>query len=128
MSGPGLVNGECSSWVVFNGSGADLEFRSAGECWYRPNGYISYLGGFSPKFRVPDYPYYTTSTVSYYWSGTWYSDSDGRNHVYRYYIDIWEKKNSATSTSTGIKYSANPNSSTYSLCEGYFVRCMKKQQ
>ena len=78
------VNGECSSWVVFNGSGADLEFRSAGECWYRPNGYISYLGSFLPKFRVPDYPYYTTSTKSCYWSGTWYSDSDGRNHVYRY--------------------------------------------
>lgn len=122
-----VVSGECSSWVVFNGSGADLEFRSAGECWYRPNGYISYLGNFRPDFYISDYPYYTTSTQSRYWSGTWYSDSDGRTHVYLYYIYIEEKKNTATSTSIGIKYKANPNSSTDSLCEGYFVRCMKKQ-
>lgn len=121
------ASGECSSWVLFNGSGADLEFRSAGECWYRPNGYINYLGSFLPKFGVPDYPYYTTSTESHYWSGTWYSDSDGRNHVYLYRIVIREKKNTVTSTSTGIKYNANPNSSTDNLCEGYFVRCMKKQ-
>ena len=120
------VSGECSSWVVFNGSGADLEFRSAGECWYRPNGYISYLGSFLPKFRVSDYPYYTTSTVSYYWSGTWYSKSDG-NYVYCYRIAIREKINSATSTSTGIKYSADPEYSTPVLCEGNLVRCMKKQ-
>ena len=117
---------ESRSLVIFNGSGADLEFRSAGECWYRPNGYINYLGSFLPKFHIADYPNYTTSTSSYYWSGTWYSDSDGRNHVYRYSIGIREKKNSVTSTSTGIKYSASPNSSTDNLCEGYFVRCMKK--
>ena len=38
------VSGECSSFVFFNGSGADLEFRSAGECYYRPYGYINYIG------------------------------------------------------------------------------------
>lgn len=119
------VSGECSSWVVFNGSGADLEFRSAGECWYRPNGYINYLGSFLPNFYIADYPNYTTSTVSQYWSGTWYSKSDGRNYVYCYRIVIREKKNYGSST--GIKYSANPNGSTSRLCEGYLVRCMKKQ-
>lgn len=119
------VSGECSSWIVFNGSGADLEFRSAGECWYRPNGYIHYLGNFVPKFYIADYPNYTTSTVSHYWSGTWYSKSDGSKYVYCYRIVIRENKNYGSST--GIKYSANPNISTSSLCEGYFVRCMKKQ-
>lgn len=108
------VSGECSSWVVFNGSGADLEFRSAGECWYRPNGYIDHLGDLSDNTK--------TYTKSFYWSGTWFSGSDGRNYVYYYSIDI--QKNPATST--GI-YSAVPNSSTFYLCEGYLVRCMKKQ-
>lgn len=119
------VSGECSSWVVFNGSGADLEFRSAGECWYRPNGYINYLGSFLPNGYIADYPNYTTYTSSYYWSLTSYRGSDGRNYVYYYCIGIREKKNYGSST--GIKYSAYPNESTSYLCEGYFVRCMKKQ-
>ena len=104
------VSGECSSWVVSNGSGADLEFRSAGECYYRPNGYIDYRGDLSDNTK--------TYTRSSYWSLTWYTAEDGRNAVYCYNINI---------TSTGI-YRANPNSRTRYLCEGYFVRCMKKQQ
>ena len=107
------VSGECSSWVVSNGSGADLEFRSAGECYYRPNGYIDYRGDLSGNTK--------TYTWSSYWSGTWYSGTEGRNNVYCY--DIGIQKNPATST--GI-YSANPKSGTFYLCQGYFVRCMKK--
>ena len=119
------VSGECSSWVVFNGSGADLEFRSAGECWYRPNGYISCLGNFMPNFYINDYPNYTTSTTSHYWSGTWYSKSDGSKYVYCYRVVTRENKKYGSST--GFTYSADPNISTSSLCKGYFVRCMKKQ-
>ena len=103
------VSGECSSWVVFNGSGADLEFRSAGECYYRPNGYIDFRGDLSDNTK--------TSTRSSYWSLTWYTAESGRNAVYCYDINI---------TSTGI-YRANPNSRTIYLCEGNLVRCMKKQ-
>ena len=103
------VSGECSSWVVSNGSGADLEFRSAGECYYRPNGYIDYRGDLSDNTK--------TYTRSSYWSLTWYTAEDGRNAVYCYNINI---------TSTGI-YRANPNSRTRYLCEGNLVRCMKKQ-
>ena len=107
------VNGECSSYVLFNGSGADLEFRSAGECWYRPNGYINEQGTLvNIKANI----------WSSYWSGTSYRGSDGNYYVYYYSIGIWENSGS----STGIKYSADPNSSTDSLCEGNFVRCMKK--
>ena len=109
------MSGECSSWVVFNGSGADLEFRSAGECWYRPNGYIGGGGGGLLDKK-------TTYAESYYWSGTWFSGSDG-NYVYCYRICIRENSGS----STGIKYTADPEYSTDALCRGYFVRCMKKQ-
>ena len=108
------VSGECSSWVVFNGSGADLEFRSAGECYYRPNGYINHLGSLVGKK--------TTYAWSYYWSGTSYRGSD-RNYVYCYCIGIQENSGS----STGIEYSADPNESTCILCSGHLVRCMKKQ-
>ena len=103
------VSGECSSYVFFNGSGADLEFRSAGECYYRPNGYISYLGYLSNKTTEPRW--------SYYWSGTSSGISD-ETRVYCYSISIWKSS----------EYTANPNGKTAQLCEGYFVRCMKKQQ
>lgn len=109
------VSGECSSWVVFNGSGADLEFRSAGECYYRPNGSIDTDG------------YLCDNTTEYcrscYWSLTSYRGSDGNDYVYYYSIVIRENSGS----STGIKYSANPNWPTYQLSSGYSVRCMKKQ-
>lgn len=102
------VSGECSSYVFFNGSGADLEFRSAGECYYRPNGYINYAGNLVNKTSEP--------RMSYYWSGTSSGFSD-ETRVYCYRISIWESSS----------YTANPNSNTRTLCEGYFVRCMKKQ-
>lgn len=102
------VSGECSSYVFFNGSGADLEFRSAGECYYRPNGYISYLGYLSNKTSEP--------RKSYYWSGTSSGFSD-ETRVYCYLISIWRSSS----------YTANPNGRTSRLCEGYLVRCMKKQ-
>ena len=104
------VSGECNSFVFFNGSGADLEFRSAGECYYRPNGSI--LCDNTTKY-----------CGSCYWSLTSYRGSDGTNYVYCYSIGIWENSGS----STGIKYSAYPNESTYKLSSGYSVRCMKKQ-
>lgn len=109
------VSGECSSYVFFNGSGADLEFRSAGECYYRPNGYINSDGDLCDNT--------TEFCRSRYWSGTSYRGSDGRNYVYYYSISIWE----SSSSFTGIKYSAYPNGSTYKLSSGYYVRCMKKQ-
>ena len=102
------VSGECSSYVFFNGSGADLEFRSAGECWYRPNGYISYLGYLSNKTTEP--------RRSYYWSGTSSGSSSDEPRVYCYSISIWKSS----------QYTANPNGITAQLCEGYSVRCMKK--
>lgn len=105
---------ESSSWVVFNGSGADLEFRSAGECYYRPNGYINYAGNLVDNT--------TEYCRSYYWSGTSSGTSD-ETRVYYYSINIYE----TSFSSTGIGYDANPNGSTYNLCRGYFVRCMKKQ-
>lgn len=109
------VSGECNSFVFFNGSGADLEFRSAGECYYRPNGSIDTDG------------YLCDNTTEYcrscYWSLTSYRGSDGNYYVYYYSILIWENSGS----STGIKYSANPNWPTYQLSSGYSVRCMKKQ-
>ena len=104
------VSGECSSYVFFNGSGADLEFRSAGECYYRPNGYISYLGYLSNKTSEP--------RRSYYWSGTSSGISD-ETRVYCYSISIWKSSGS-------FRYTANPNGITAQLCEGYLVRCMKK--
>lgn len=110
------LTGECNSFVFFNGSGADLEFRSAGECYYRPNGAIDRDG------------YLCANTTEYcrscYWSLTSYRGSDGTNYVYYYSILIYE---TSYSSSTGIKYEANPNGSTYKLSSGYFVRCMKKQ-
>ena len=109
------VSGECSSYVFFNGSGADLEFRSAGECYYRPNGSIDTDG------------YLCDNTTEYcrscYWSLTSYRGSDGNDYVYYYSIVIRENSGS----STGIKYSADPNWPTYQLSSGYSVRCMKKQ-
>lgn len=109
------VSGECNSFVFFNGSGADLEFRSAGECYYRPNGSIDTDG------------YLCDNTTEYcrscYWSLTSYRGSDGNDYVYYYSIVIRENSGS----STGIKYSANPNWPTYQLSSGYSVRCMKKQ-
>ena len=109
------VSGECNSFVFFNGSGADLEFRSTGECYYRPNGSIDRDG------------YLCDNTTEYcrscYWSLTSYRGSDGTNYVYYYSILIRENSGS----STGIKYSANPNWPTYQLSSGYSVRCMKKQ-
>lgn len=104
---------ESSSWVVFNGSGADLEFRSAGECYYRPNGYINYAGNLVKT---------TDPRWSYYWSGTSSGFSD-ETRVYYYSINIYE----TSLSSTGIGYDANPNGNTPTLCEGNFVRCMKKQ-
>ena len=110
------VTGECNSFVFFNGSGADLEFRSAGECWYRPNGSIDTDG------------YLCDNTTEYcrscYWSLTSYRGSDG-GYYYVYYYSILIQENSGSST--GIKYSANPNWPTYQLSSGYYVRCMKKQ-
>lgn len=105
---------ESSSWVVFNGSGADLEFRSAGECYYRPNGYINYAGNLVDKT--------TEERRSYYWSGTSSGISD-ETRVYYYRIYIYE----TSFSSTGIGYDANPNGNTPTLCEGNLVRCMKKQ-
>lgn len=109
------VSGECSSYVFFNGSGADLEFRSAGECYYRPNGSIDTDG------------YLCNNTTEYcrscYWSLTSYRGSDDNDYVYYYSIVIRENSGS----STGIKYEVNPNGSHYKLSSGYFVRCMKKQ-
>ena len=109
------LKGECNSFVFFNGSGADLEFRSAGECYYRPNGSIDTDG------------YLCDNTTEYcrscYWSLTSYRDSDGAN-VYYYSILIYE---TSYSSSTGIKYEVNPNGSHYKLSSGYYVRCMKKQ-
>lgn len=104
---------ESSSWVVFNGSGADLEFRSAGECYYRPNGYINYAGNLVKT---------TDPRWSRYWSGTSSGFSD-ETRVYYYRISIYE----TSLSSTGIGYDANPNGNTSTLCEGNFVRCMKKQ-
>ena len=101
------VSGECSSYVFFNGSGADLEFRSAGECYYRPNGYITYAGNLVKKTTEP--------RKSYYWSGTSSGFSD-ETRVYCYRISIWKSSS----------YTANPNGTVARLCEGYFVRCMKK--
>ena len=109
------VSGECNSFVFFNGSGADLEFRSAGECYYRPNGSINSAGDLCDNT--------TKYCGSCYWSLTSYRGSDGTNYVYCYSIGIWENSGS----STGIKYSAYPNESTYKLSSGYSVRCMKKQ-
>lgn len=103
---------ESSSWVVFNGSGADLEFRSAGECYYRPNGYINYAGNLVKT---------TDPRWSRYWSGTSSGFSD-ETRVYYYRISIYE----TSLSSTGIGYDANPNGNTSTLCEGNFVRCMKK--
>lgn len=105
---------ESSSWVVFNGSGADLEFRSAGECYYRPNGYINYAGNLVDKT--------TEERRSYYWSGTSSGFSD-ETRVYYYRIYIYE----TSFSSTGIGYDANPNGNTPTLCQGNLVRCMKKQ-
>ena len=96
---------ESSSLVIFNGSGADLEFRSAGECWYRPNGYINEQGTLG---------YIKANIWSSYWSGT----SSGTN-VYTYFIAIFDSGDL-------IKYTADPNKSTDKLSRGYFVRCMKK--
>ena len=102
------VSGECSSFVLFNGSGADLEFRSAGECYYRPYGYIDYIGNLVNIKTNP--------RRSYYWSLTWSGTSD-ETRVYYYSISIWKSS----------EYTANPNGKTSRLCEGYLVRCMKKQ-
>ena len=104
------VSGECSSFVFFNGSGADLEFRSTGECWYRPYGSINYMG------NLVDIK---TERRSRYWSGTSRGISD-ETRVYYYSISIWESSDS-------FRYTANPNVSTPKLCEGFLVRCMKKQ-
>ena len=96
---------ESRSLVIFNGSGADLEFRSAGECWYRPNGYINEQGTLvNIKANI----------WSSYWSGT----SSGTN-VYTYFIAIFDSGDL-------IKYTADPNKITPRLSHGYFVRCMKK--
>ena len=109
------LKGECNSFVFFNGSGADLEFRSAGECYYRPNGAIDRDGDLCANT--------TEYCRSCYWSLTSYRDSDGAN-VYYYSILIYE---TSYSSSTGIKYEVNPNGSHYKLSSGYYVRCMKKQ-
>lgn len=101
------VSGECSSYVFFNGSGAELEFRSAGECYYRLDSYITYAGNLANKTTEP--------RRSYYWSGTSSGISD-ETRVYCYYISIWKSSS----------YTANPNGITAQLCEGYLVRCMKK--
>lgn len=106
----GVREKDCSSYLVFNGSGADLEFRSTGECYYRPKGYID---GISGDLRAKELPFY-----SYYWSGT--STPDGL--VYIYGIEIYN----SSSTGISIRYDASPNSSTKMLSNGYFVRCMKK--
>ena len=103
---PNGVRGEdCSSYLVDNGSGAALEFRSAGKCYYRPKGYIDGISGALSAKELPVY--------SYYWSGT--STSDGL--VYIYEIEIYN---------SGFKYDARPYSRTKMLSSGYFVRCMKK--
>ena len=103
---PNGVRGEdCSSYLVDNGSGAALEFRSAGKCYYRPKGYIDGISGALSAKELPVY--------SYYWSGT--STSDGL--VYIYEIEIYN---------SSFKYDARPYSRTKMLSSGYFVRCMKK--
>ena len=108
---PNGVRGEdCSSYLVDNGSGAALEFRSAGKCYYRPKGYIDGISGALSAKELPVY--------SYYWSGT--STSDGL--VYIYGIEIYN----SSSTVIYIKYDARPYSRTKMLSSGYFVRCMKK--
>lgn len=101
---------ESSSLVIFNGSGADLEFRSAGECYYRPNGYIDEHG---TLVNIK------TNIWSSYWSGT-SSGTSVNTNVYTYFIAIY--------ASGGlIEYTADPNKGTPILSRGYFVRCMKKQ-
>lgn len=106
------VRGECSSFVFFNGSGADLEFRSAGECWYRADGYINYAGNLVNKK--------TTYRRSKYWSVTW-SGRPPEEEARVYYYDIYIREGANT-----FYYTVNPNARTSILCEGYFVRCMKK--
>lgn len=106
----GVREEDCSSYLVDNGSGAALEFRSAGECYYRPKGYIAGISGALSAKELPIY--------SYYWSGT--STSDGL--VYIYEIEIYN----SSSTGIYIKYDASPYSRTKMLSSGYFVRCMKK--
>ena len=106
----GVREEDCSSYLVDNGSGAALEFRSAGKCYYRPKGYIDGISGDLSAKELPVY--------SYYWSGT--STSDGL--VYIYGIEIYN----SSSTGISIKYDARPDSRTNILCNGYFVRCMKK--
>ena len=110
-----LEDREISSFFVFNGSGAELEFRSYGDCCYRPKGYIDTDG----NLRNADPSFYSHS---HYWSSTWYSSS-GKVNVYIYSIKIYEK---SSSSSTGFEYDADPNNSTDKLSRGYFVRCMKK--
>ena len=100
---------DCSSYFVDNGSGSDLEFRSSGECYYRPNGYIECETGYLSIKKLD----------SSYWSLTSFSTSFYK-YVYVYNIDIYNG-------STGLRYAARPTSNTNLLGEGNLVRCMKKQ-
>lgn len=106
----GVREEDCSSYLVDNGSGAALEFRSAGKCYYRPKGYIDGISGALSAKELPVY--------SYYWSGTSTSD----DLVYIYGIEIYN----SSSTGISIRYDASPYSRTKMLSSGYFVRCMKK--